>query len=83
MESILTSLSTSISEFKANPSAAVKRAEKRPFAVLVNNKPNFYVVDPELYKVIAEILFDMEMAPTLKKRIARIATAIPVNIDDL
>jgi len=83
MDAILASLSTSISKFKANPGAALKEAGKQPFAVLVNNKPSFYVIEPELYEAISEILFDMQMEPILKKRLARLDQAISVDIKDL
>ena len=83
MDIILASLSTSISKFKANPGAALKEAGNRPFAVLVNNKPSFYVIEPELYEAISEILFDMEMEPILKKRLSRLDKAIAVKLKDL
>jgi hypothetical protein len=50
MDTILAAKTTSISEFKSNPAAALKNAGDEPFAVLTNNKPSFYVVQPELYK---------------------------------
>ena len=58
MDTILASLTTSISEFKSNPSAALKKAGKKPFAVLTNNKPSFYVMTPELYESITELLLE-------------------------
>lgn len=83
MDTILASLSTSISEFKTNPAAAVKKAGKLPFAVLTNNKPSFYVISPELYETISELLFDVQTAPVIKKRLGRLEKAVPVNLDDL
>ena len=42
MDRIMTELTTTISEFKKNPNAAVKKAKKKPFAVLTNNKTHFW-----------------------------------------
>jgi len=83
MDTILASLTTSISNFKKNPSAAIKNAGKRPFAVLVNNRPSFYVITPELYETLTELLYDAEIEPTLRKRLNRLDKAVPVSIEDL
>ena len=83
METVLSSKTTSISEFKNNPAAALAAAGEQPFAVLTNNKPSFYVVQPELYEALTELLFDLEMTPIVKKRLARLKKAIPVNLEDL
>jgi antitoxin StbD len=83
MDTILASLTTSISNFKTSPSAAIKKAGKRPFAVLVNNKPSFYVISPELYETLTELLFDIQSEPVIKKRLGRLQKAISVDPKDL
>jgi antitoxin StbD len=83
MDTILAAKTTSISEFKSNPAAALKNAGDEPFAVLTNNKPSFYVVQPELYESLVELLFDSQITPVVKKRLARIKKAIPVKLSDL
>lgn len=83
MKRILTSMTTTISEFKKNPNLEVKKAGNEPFAVLTNNKPSFYVMSPEHYEEICEILWEHEITPTLLNRIAVMDTAIPVDIDSL
>ena len=83
MKRILTSMTTTISEFKKNPNLEVKKAGNEPFAVLTNNKPSFYVMSPEHYEEICEILWEHSMAPELHKRVAEYETAIPVDIDSL
>jgi antitoxin StbD len=80
---ILTSMTTTISEFKKNPNLEVKKAGDEPFAVLTNNKPSFYVISPEHYEEICEILWENDLTPSLRNRIAAINTAIPVDIDSL
>jgi antitoxin StbD len=83
MDAVLTKITTSISEFKKNPNESVAKAGNEPFAVLTNNKPTFYVLSPELFDEIAEILWDHQMKPLLDERMANYANAIPVEIDEL
>ncbi len=83
MDTVLAAKTTSISEFKSNPAAVLKRAGDEPFAVLTNNKPSFYVIQPELYESIVELLFDAQITPLVKKRLARIKKSIPVSLSDL
>ena len=83
MDAILASLSTSISNFKTSPSAALKKAGKRPFAVLVNNRPSFYVISPELYETLTEMLFDIQSEPVIKKRLGRLEKAVSVDPKNL
>ena len=82
MDRIMTELTTTISEFKKNPNAAVKRRRK-PFAVLTNNKPTFYVMSPELFDEIEEILWEIRITPLLKKRMASKKPHIEVKFEDL
>jgi len=83
MDTILGSLSISISNFKRSPSAALKKAGKRPFAVLVNNRPSFYVISPELYETLTELLFDIQLEPMIKKRLGRLLKAVSIDPKDL
>jgi antitoxin StbD len=62
-------LVTSISEFKKNPKAELSKAAGRPFAVLTNNKPSFFVISPELYEELAEILWERRIESTLERRL--------------
>lgn len=70
MDMIGDELVTSISEFKKNPKAELKKAAGRPFAVLTNNKPSFFVISPELYDELAELLWERRIAATLEERLA-------------
>jgi len=83
MDAVLTKVTTSISEFKKNPNESVAKAGNQAFAVLTNNKPSFYVVPPELFDEIAEILWDHQMKPLLDERMANYVNAIPMEIDEL
>ena len=84
MESILTQMATSISEFRGDMQGTLKRSNSKAFAVLSNNKPSFYVISPEQYKLVAEIIADLEVSELVKSRIesAR-SSAISVSLDEL
>ena len=68
MEVILTNMTISISEFKANPNQAVKNANGMPFCVLTNNSPAFYVVPPKLWEKIDDMVQDQAMLKIAEKR---------------
>ena len=68
MEVILTNMTISISEFKANPNQAVKNANGMPFCVLTNNAPAFYVVPPKLWEKIDDMVQDQAMLKIAEKR---------------
>lgn len=70
MEVILTNMTISISEFKANPNQAVKNANGMPFCVLTNNAPAFYVVPPKLWEKIDDMVQDQAMLKIAEKRSA-------------
>jgi antitoxin StbD len=83
MESILTDMTISISEFKANPNQAVKDADGSPFCVLTNNAPAFYVVTPELWQKLEDLLDDAALAPKLARAMKKRNKAIKVSLKDL
>lgn len=86
MDMIGDELVTSISEFKKNPKAEIGKAQGRPFAVLTNNKPSFFVISPELYEELAEVLWERRIATTLEARLAESldpSNLVSVNLDDL
>lgn len=48
MQTLLTELAVSMSEFKKNPAAVLRQAQGRPVAVLNHNKVDFYLLSPGL-----------------------------------
>jgi antitoxin StbD len=83
MQRILAEMTTTISEFKKNPNLEVRKAGDKPFAVLTNNKPSFYVLTPERYEALCELAWESSIAPTLKERVADLDSAVAVDIDSL
>jgi antitoxin StbD len=76
-------MTISISEFKANPNQAVKDAKGMPFCVLTNNSPAFYVVDPERWERLQDLLEDAALAPVVAKAMKKRNSAIKVSLKDL
>lgn len=70
VEHILTELTTTISAFKQNPHEAMKKAKKKPFAVLTNNKATFYVLSPEYFDELLEKLWELEISPVVLEAMA-------------
>jgi antitoxin StbD len=84
MDKVLTQIVTSTSDFRNDISGTLRRAQRKPFAVLNNNKPSFYVVSPEDFEQIAEMLFDIQITPRVQERIRSAQkNAIVVDINEL
>jgi antitoxin StbD len=84
MDKVLTQIVTSTSEFRNDIPGALKRANRRPFAVLNNNKPSFYVISPEDFEKISETFFDLQITPLVESRIESAKTnAVTVDPNDL
>lgn len=83
MEAILTDMTISISEFKANPNQAVKDADGSPFCVLTNNSPSFYVMDAEYWEKLHDLLDDAALAPVFAKAMKKRSSAVKVSLKDL
>lgn len=83
MESILADKTVSMSEFKKNPAAVLRDAQRRPVAVLNHNKAAFYMIEPALFEAMLDELADQELYQTVLARIAERAQAIEVDIDEV
>lgn len=85
MDEILTEIVTPISEFKKNPNLSVKKADGKPFAVLTNNKPSFYVLTPEVYDDLLEKVWELKIQPELLAQMKddpHGQNGVTVNLDD-
>jgi antitoxin StbD len=85
MQAVLASYSISISEFKKNPSAMLKRASGAPLVVLSHNAPAFYAVPPEVMARIAEQLEEQEFTALIQQRraSAKAGKFVEVSINQL
>jgi antitoxin StbD len=83
MQTLLTDLAISMSEFKKNPAKALREAGAQPVAVLSHNKPAFYMVAPKMFEAMLENLADAQIVPLLKQRLAQRSKAIEVDPDEI
>lgn len=80
---ILAEVGVSISDLKRNPSAVIAEARKRQMAILNRGKPVAYVVSPEVWEYLCDLLEDEQDAKLVRKRLQSPARRIRVEIDDL
>jgi antitoxin StbD len=83
VDEIFTKLTITISEFKKNPNEVVKKAKHKPFAVLTNNKASFYVMSPEYYDALLEKIWELEITPEIKRRLASKEKSRIVTLEEL
>jgi antitoxin StbD len=85
MQSLLSELTISMSEFKKNPAKILRDAKSQPVAVLNHNKAAFYMVDPVLFEALLDEVEDAQLLPVLKARIASAAAGnyTVVDIDNV
>lgn len=84
METTLTHISVSLSEFKKNPAAVLRKANNRPVAVLDHDRAvSFYAVEPRLFEAMLEGLAEQDLHRMVASRLAGKARAIEVDIDQL
>ncbi|MEW5902916.1 MAG: type II toxin-antitoxin system Phd/YefM family antitoxin [Pseudomonadota bacterium] len=83
METILSDLTVSMTEFKKNPNDALRESNGQTVAVLSHNKPAFYMVPPERYEAMLEELDDLQLLRLAKERLKQKGRAVEVTLDDL
>ncbi len=83
MQTILSDVAISMSEFKKNPAAVLREAKHRPVAVLNHNKTAFYMVEPELFETMMEEIADQDLYRKVIARLADKAKAVEVSLDEL
>jgi antitoxin StbD len=83
MEAIYADVTISMSEFKKNPAAVLRDANRRPVAVLNHNKAAFYMVEPALFKAMLDELADRELHRKVLARVSERAKAVEVDIDEI
>ncbi len=83
METILSDLSVSMTEFKKNPNASLRESGGQAVAVLSHNKPAFYMVPPDRYEAMLEQIDDLQLVRVAKERLKQKDRAIAVTLDDL
>jgi len=80
---VMASLSTSITDFKANPNSIIEQSEGEAIAVLKSNEPSFYAVPPELYESMLEAMEDLALLMQANARLSDGKEPIEVSLDEL
>jgi antitoxin StbD len=83
IEEVLASACVSISNLKANPAAVIAEAQHRQVAILNRNKPVAYVISPEVWDRVLELLEDAEDERIVAERLQNPGELIEVSIDEL
>ena len=80
---ILADVCVSISQLKKNPAAVIAAAREQQVAILSRNKPVAYVVSPEVWEYLEDLLEDLELAEQAREVLARGEPSMKVTIDEL
>ena len=83
MEPVLAAIAVSMSEFKMNPAAVIRKANSRPVVVLRHNQAAFYALEPKLFEAMLDELADKGLHHKAASRLTERSRAIEVGIDDL
>jgi antitoxin StbD len=78
---LLANYGVSISELKKNPSAVIAEAEGGPVAILNRNVPAAYLVPPEAWEAMLDLIEDYELAQLVREREGE--PTVKVRIEDL
>ena len=80
---VLVGMSTSITDFKANPNAVLEQSGGEAVAVLKSNEPSFYAVPPALFETMFEAMEDLALLMQANDRLSDGQKLIDVSLDDL
>lgn len=83
MDDILVPLITTLSEFLNNPLKVLEIAGNHPLEVHIDETSHFYAFSSELYEALTEMVFDLQIEPTIKNRLGRLSETIEINLSDL
>ena len=82
---ILADACVGISELKKNPAAVVAAAREQQVAILNRNKPVAYVISPEVWEYLCDLVDDMKDEELVRERLreADEGDYIEVKLEDL
>jgi antitoxin StbD len=83
MNTIRADFSVSVTELKKNPANVFRTSGRQPVAVLSHNKPMFYMVHPEVYEKMLDMLEDVHWNEIALKRLATKDDVVMVNLDSI
>jgi antitoxin StbD len=68
MDTVLASVTVSVTELKRNFANILKEVENTPIAVLNHNRPEAYLLSAEYYEHLISYMEDLEDAKLLRER---------------
>jgi antitoxin StbD len=83
MELILADLCIGISGLKRNPAAVIAAAQAQQVAILNRNKPVAYMISPEVWEYLCDLVEDVNLAERAREELENGGEAIPVSMDEL
>ena len=79
----LAGVSAGITDFKANPNAALKASGGAVVAALKSNQPCFYAVPPKAYERMLDALEDQALLAQAEARLSDGKEPVTVSLNDL
>lgn len=83
LQPILANIGVSITDLKRNPAAVIAAAKEEQVAILNRNKPVAYMISPEVWEYLCDLVEDVRDAELVRQRLAEPGEMIEVSIDDL
>jgi antitoxin StbD len=78
---LLAEVAASVTDLKKDPMGTFRESKGDPMVILNRNEPAFYILSPERYEELLDMLDDAQLARIVKSR--RGGRAVKVEIDDL
>lgn len=83
---ILADACVGISELKKNPAAVIAAAREQQVAILNRNKPVAYLISPEVWEYLSDLVDELKDEEIVRERLAETENAedyIEVSLDQL
>lgn len=78
---MLAKVAASVTELKKDPMGTYRESGGDPMVILNRNEPAFYILSPERYELLLEMIDDAELARLINER--RGNPTIKADIDEL
>lgn len=78
---MLAEVAASVTDLKKDPMGTFRESNGDPMVILNRNEPAFYILSPERYEELLDLLDDVALARKIKER--RGGPTVKADIDDL
>jgi antitoxin StbD len=80
---VLADLGVSISDLKRNPAAVIAAAREQQVAILNRNRPVAYVVAPDVWEYLLDLIEDRKLVALAQAELATPDEEVEVSLDEL